>query len=106
MREGRTGVRLKNKHDKTVYTVQITGEQIMLIRSLVLRIEQTWIGCRSSQVIRENNVVEHIPLYECYYCRRGSYEDAASIPHSADCIVTLTDAEFGKLNEEFIKVLQ
>ena len=105
MREGRTGVRLKNKHDKTVYTINITGEQIMLIRSLVLRIEQTWVHRGVCEVIRETQKVERIPFYECYYCNRGSYEDAASIPHSSDCIVTLADAEFGKLNEEFVRVL-
>ena len=105
MREGRTGVRLKNKHDKTVYTIQMTGEQIMLVRSLVLRIEQTWVHHGVCEVIRETQKVERIPIWECYYCSRGSYEDAASIPHADDCIVTLTDAEFGKLNEEFIKVL-
>jgi len=105
MREGRPGVRLKNKHDKTVYTVNITGEQIMLIRSLYLRIEQTWVHNGVAEVLRENNNVERIPFRECYYCHRGSYEDAASIPHSSDCIVTLADAEFGKLNEEFVRIL-
>lgn len=105
MRQGRTGVLLKNKHDKTVYTIQVTGEQIMLIRSLYLRIEQTWVHRGVCEVIRETQKVERIPIYECYYCNRGSYEDAASIPHSDDCIVTLADAEFGKLNEQFLQVL-
>ncbi|SRR6266702_8620613 len=104
MREGRTGVRLKNKHDKTVYTIQVTGEQIMLIRSLHLRIEQTWIHIGVAELLRESGKVERVPFWECYYCQRGSYENAASIPHSDDCIIPLADAEFGKMNEQFIHV--
>lgn len=105
MRQGRTGVNLKNKHDKTVYAVQITGEQIMLIRSLVLRIEQTWVHHGVAELLRENNHVERVPFWECHYCHRGSYESAASIPHADECIVTLTDKEFTVLNDQFIKVL-
>lgn len=105
MRQGRTGVLLKNKHDKTVYTIQVTGEQIMLIRSLYLRIEQTWIHNGIAELLRENNKIERVPFWECYYCHRGSYENAASIPHGDDCIVTLADAEFGKMNEQFMQVL-
>src|SRR6266568_7537582 len=104
MREGRTGVRLKNKHDKTAYTIQITGEQIMLIRSLHLRIEQTWVHTGVSEIIRETGIVERILMYECHYCRHGSYENATSISHAKDCIIPLADAEFGKMNEQFIHV--
>ena len=77
----------------------------MLVRSLYLRIEQTWVHTGVAELIRETGNVERIPLYECYYCHRGSYENAAVISHASECIIPLADAEFGKMNAQFIEVL-
>lgn len=105
MREGRTGVRLKRNGDKTVYTVKITGDQIMTIRSLYLRVEQTWVHHGIAELLRENGKVERVPFYECYYCHRGSYEGASAISHEQECIVSIADKEFDALNAQFVEVL-
>lgn len=103
MRQGRTGVNLKNKPDKTVYTVQITGEQINLIRSYSLRTEQLWVHCGISEQIRENGDVDRVPFWECYFCHKGSYRDADSIQHKETCVVPLADREFSAMNDQFIQ---
>lgn len=98
-------LRLKNKGDKTVYTVQVTGEQIMLVRSLYMRIEQMWIHNGVAEIVRENSFVDRVPLYECFFCHKGSYGDASAIPHTKECIIPLADAEWEKMNAQFIEVL-
>jgi len=106
VRTATKSIRLKNKGDKTVYTVQITGEQITLVRSLYLRVEQVWIRSETtSRVIRENGDVDCIMLYECQFCRKGSHESAGSISHKKDCIVALADAEWEAMNAQFIEAL-
>ena len=105
MREGRTGVRLKRKEDKSVYTVHFTGDQIMTIRSLYLRVEQIWVHHGIAELVRENGKVERVPFWECHFCGKASYESAAAVVHAEECIVPIADKEFASLNAQFVAVL-
>lgn len=96
-------LRLKNKGDKTPLTVTLTEEQIMLIRSLYLRLEQMWVRNDVEPFIRANGDVDRRVVHECLYCRRGSIQSAAAIQHKETCIISLADAEWEKMNAEFIR---
>lgn len=98
-------LRLKSKNDKTSYPVELTGEQIALTRSLYLRLTQLWLHNGVGEIVRENGFVDRVPLYECFFCHKGAYNDASAIPHDRDCIVVSADAEWGKMNAKFIAAL-
>lgn len=98
-------VRLKNTGKKQLHTIQMTEEQITLIRSFQLRTAQLWVNQIAQKHIKEGGEVQSVILWECWFCQRGSYQDAASIPHKKTCIVPLADAEFDQLNAQFIDVL-
>jgi hypothetical protein len=92
----------KRKKDDTVYTIQITGEQIKTIRSIYNRVELVYGRRGAAEVIQEDGHVERIPFYECYFCGQASYKGADDISHTKDCIITLANAEFHALNAQFI----
>lgn len=108
MREGRSGVRLKRnvRNEQTIYTIAVTGGQIMTIRSLYLRTEQLWVHTGIAELVRETGKVERVPFWECHFCHHGSYEDAASIHHDKGCIIPLADKEFDVLNAQFTAALR
>lgn len=106
MRTKTQSLRLKNKEDKTEYVVTLSGEQINLIRRLYLRLEQMWIRNDVEPYLKANGDVERRAVYECWYCHRGSFENASAIQHKQECICTLSDAEWEKMNAEFIRAME
>lgn len=98
-------MKTRTKSDKTAYQVEITGEQIMLIRSLVLRMDQMWIHNSVSDYVGENGTLETNIVYSCWFCRKASYDGVGKIEHDKKCIVSEVSEEFEKLNAQFIQVL-
>lgn len=94
----------RQKADNTLYTIQVTGEQIKTVRSLYMRIEMTWVHHHAAEYISETGKVERKMLHECHYCRQGSYENTGDIDHEKDCIIPLASKEFDALNAQFIEV--
>ncbi len=83
----------KTKRGGQTYAIDMTAEQIKLLRGLHLRVLMTWTH-NSVAVFLENGEVKRIPLWECWFCGYGSYESSDAIPHGKDCIVTLAEREY------------
>lgn len=97
---------MSKKQDKTVYTVQITGEQIKTIRSVYMRIEQVYVHRGVAEIIMDDGKVERVPFFECYFCHQGTYGRLSDLAHTKDCTIPLAEKEFDTLNGQFIKVLE
>jgi len=93
----------KTKQSEQTYAINVTEEQIKLVRGLHLRVLMTWTH-NSVAVFLENGEVKRIPLWECWFCGYGSYESSDAIPHGKDCIVTLAEREYAGLNTQFDEV--
>lgn len=91
--------------DKTLYTVQLTEEQISLIRTFHVRMEQMYVHHGVSELVQETGEVERVTFWRCYFCDKGSYTGIADIPHNKKCIIPLAHAEFWKMNGQFVDVL-
>ncbi len=87
----------KTKQSEQTYAINVTEEQIKLVRGLHLRVLMTWTH-NSVAVFLENGEVKRIPLWECWFCGYGSYESSDAIPHGKDCIVTLAEREYAERN--------
>lgn len=98
----RPGVKASKQEKR--YQIDITECQIALIRSFAFRTGQLYIRYTVNRVPDEDGNVVAIPSYECFFCNKASYESAAAIPHSKDCIVPLAEREYGALNEQFLAV--
>ena len=85
------------------YTIQITDEQIKLIRSLSLRTERLYTHRGVAELVQDGEV-KRVSYWECYFCGKASYESAAAIPHERKCIIPLMEKEYAGLNTQFLAV--
>ncbi len=95
-------IEVKQTKEQKRYQIEITEEQIALIRGFAFRTEQLYIRHNMNRLPAENGDVIPTYTYECYFCGKVSYENAAAIPHEKDCIVPFSDREYGALNEQFL----
>lgn len=93
------------KAEKT-YTITLTDEQIKTIRSLYLRMEMLWLLRRGTARLNEDGTVEHVMIYECLFCNKGSYEGPESIEHTSKCTYAQCQREWTSLNAQFIRLEQ
>lgn len=97
---------MSKKKDETVYTIQITGEQIKTIRSVYMRIEQVYVHRGVAEIIMDDDKIERVSFFECYFCHKATYGRLSDIVHDKECIIPLAEKEFDALNGQFIKVLE
>jgi hypothetical protein len=95
---------VKESKEPKRYRVEITEEQIALIRAFSYRTEMLYIRHNINRVPDEKGEVVPVQTWECFFCYRASYESAAAIPHKEDCIVPFSEREYGALNGLFLAV--
>ncbi len=94
----------KKQQPEKTYSIQITANQIALIRGLAMFASEWYIKHDVTRSITEDGTVEWDTLYVCMGCHKGSLESVAAIPHEKGCIVPECEQEFWKLNEQFQQV--
>lgn len=92
-----------SKQNRT-HTIQITDEQIKMVRSLAFRVDQLYIRHRVTEIIGEDGAIERKPISYCLFCDQGAYGQTAPISHTKKCIVSELEQEYGALNEQFMNV--
>ena len=95
----------KEKEDGTVYIVQLTGEQISLIRKLYFRNELIYATSDTALIVQDNGNVDRVPFHRCYFCYQGSYKSIEAIAHTQDCVIPRMHKEYDALNAQFTQVL-
>lgn len=93
----------KKRKTKKVYTIQVTDEQIKMIRSFSFHADMIYGENRVEEYLSNNGSLEFRSLYSCRFCRKGSYENRETIPHTTECIIMLARQEYAQLNEQFLK---
>jgi hypothetical protein len=96
---------MSKKEDTTVYTVQLTGEQIHLIRKLYFRNELIYATSSMAQIVQENGKVHNVPFHHCYFCYQASYQSVEDIPHTQECVIPRMHKDYDALNAQFTQVL-
>jgi len=86
------------------YPIEVTEEQIKLIRTLWQRADMLYIRRGVEPVVTINGAVKHQPFFECWFCGQAAYEKVSDINHLPKCLLPLLEREMPGLAEQFQKV--
>lgn len=92
----------RKKGQKKTYTVQITEEQVSLIRSFAFRTTLLWMHTSQAAYVTNTGWVDFRSVHSCFFCHQGSYESLDAIAHTQDCVVTQMEREYASLNTQFL----
>jgi hypothetical protein len=93
-----------NKTKPRTYLVQLTDEQITLIRAMELRREMMWFRHEAALSLDDEGNVIRMMIVTCQFCGRGA-SNGTDIQHQKKCLIPLAEKEWEAMNAQFIDVL-